>query len=320
MASAKAQQRRRPGRRGGAGPAVEGGRGGFDGAVDVGRRPTPPPRPSARRWRGRSPRRCGRRARPPTSPPMKLDGSAGRCRVTGCALLAPDRRRTAASSPRRRGRARDSVARVRSVDSLPSPQRASSSLRQGSSLVGVVGIRPAEAYGIGGRSVPRRAGRAPGAMYGSTERGSVELDGVTKRFGATVAVDRTSTSRSEPGEFLSLLGPSGCGKTTTLRMLAGFEQPDEGWIRISGEYVQRVPAAQARREHRLPALRAVPPHDGGRERRLRPAPAKARRPSHRAPQGGRGARDGEDDASWPTASPASSPVASSSASPWPAPS
>ena len=43
------------------------------------------------------------------------------------------------------------------------------------------------------------------------------------------------------GEFLSLLGPSGCGKTTTLRMLAGFEQPDEGFVRISGEYVQGVP-------------------------------------------------------------------------------
>jgi len=41
---------------------------------------------------------------------------------------------------------------------------------------------------------------------------------------------------------MSLLGPSGCGKTTTLRMLAGFEQPDEGVIRISGAYVQDVPA------------------------------------------------------------------------------
>ena len=38
-----------------------------------------------------------------------------------------------------------------------------------------------------------------------------------------------------------MLGPSGCGKTTTLRMLAGFEQPDEGFIRISGEYVQGIP-------------------------------------------------------------------------------
>jgi spermidine/putrescine transport system ATP-binding protein len=71
-------------------------------------------------------------------------------------------------------------------------------------------------------------------------RGSVELTDVTKRFGSMVAVDKLNLT-VEPGEFLSLLGPSGCGKTTTLRMLAGFEQPDEGFIRISGEYVQGVP-------------------------------------------------------------------------------
>ena len=73
-----------------------------------------------------------------------------------------------------------------------------------------------------------------------SERGSVELTDVTKRFGTMVAVDRLNLE-VQPGEFLSLLGPSGCGKTTTLRMLAGFEQPDEGFIRISGEYVQGVP-------------------------------------------------------------------------------
>jgi spermidine/putrescine transport system ATP-binding protein len=70
--------------------------------------------------------------------------------------------------------------------------------------------------------------------------GSVELDSVTKRFGTMVAVD-TLNLLVKPGEFLSLLGPSGCGKTTTLRMLAGFEQPDEGFIRISGRYVQGIP-------------------------------------------------------------------------------
>ena len=77
-----------------------------------------------------------------------------------------------------------------------------------------------------------------------SERGAVELTDVTKRFGTMVAVDRLNLS-VEPGEFLSLLGPSGCGKTTTLRMLAGFEQPDEGFIRISGDYVQDAECAQA---------------------------------------------------------------------------
>jgi spermidine/putrescine transport system ATP-binding protein len=73
-----------------------------------------------------------------------------------------------------------------------------------------------------------------------SERGSVELIDVTKRFGAVVAVDAVNLA-IHPGEFVSLLGPSGCGKTTTLRMLAGFEQPDEGFIRVSGEFVQGVP-------------------------------------------------------------------------------
>ncbi len=73
-----------------------------------------------------------------------------------------------------------------------------------------------------------------------TERGSVELIGVTKRFGPMVAVDRLDL-HVRPAEFLSLLGPSGCGKTTTLRMLAGFEQPDEGRIRLNGREIQGVP-------------------------------------------------------------------------------
>ena len=73
-----------------------------------------------------------------------------------------------------------------------------------------------------------------------SERGSVELANVTKRYGDVVAVDSLNLE-IKSGEFLSLLGPSGCGKTTTLRMLAGFEQPDEGFVRISGEYVQGVP-------------------------------------------------------------------------------
>ncbi|WP_254822214.1 ABC transporter ATP-binding protein [Haloglomus halophilum] len=64
----------------------------------------------------------------------------------------------------------------------------------------------------------------------------LELDGVTKRFGDTVAVDDVSMTVSD-GELLTLLGPSGCGKTTTLRLLAGLERPDEGVIRLNGEPV-----------------------------------------------------------------------------------
>ena len=56
---------------------------------------------------------------------------------------------------------------------------------------------------------------------------------MTKRFGALTAVDAVSL-KVRKGEFLSLLGPSGCGKTTSLRLIAGFEQPDEGEILIGG--------------------------------------------------------------------------------------
>jgi ABC-type Fe3+/spermidine/putrescine transport system ATPase subunit len=57
---------------------------------------------------------------------------------------------------------------------------------------------------------------------------------VIKRFGATAAVDDV-TFAVGAGETISLLGPSGCGKTTTLRLIAGFEEPDEGIIEIAGE-------------------------------------------------------------------------------------
>ena len=55
-----------------------------------------------------------------------------------------------------------------------------------------------------------------------------------------------STSRSGQGEFFSLLGPSGCGKTTTLRMIAGFEQPDEGAIELDGGTCPRWRRTSAR--------------------------------------------------------------------------
>src|SRR6202008_1252710 len=70
--------------------------------------------------------------------------------------------------------------------------------------------------------------------------GDIRLEGVTKRFGATVAVDRL-TLEIEPGAFYALLGPSGCGKTTTLRMVGGFEDPTEGRVFLGGEDVTDRP-------------------------------------------------------------------------------
>jgi spermidine/putrescine transport system ATP-binding protein len=69
---------------------------------------------------------------------------------------------------------------------------------------------------------------------------AISFDRVTKRFGESVAVDDLNLE-IEKGEFFSLLGPSGCGKTTTLRMVAGFEQPNEGHIFLDGESVETVP-------------------------------------------------------------------------------
>jgi spermidine/putrescine transport system ATP-binding protein len=69
---------------------------------------------------------------------------------------------------------------------------------------------------------------------------AVELSAVTKRFGEFIAVDELTLDIYE-GEFFSLLGPSGCGKTTTLRMIAGFEEPTEGGISVGGDPMRGVP-------------------------------------------------------------------------------
>jgi putrescine transport system ATP-binding protein len=67
----------------------------------------------------------------------------------------------------------------------------------------------------------------------------LRIEGVTKRFGKFVAVDKLSLD-IRAGEFFALLGPSGCGKTTLLRMLAGFETPDEGKILLNGRDIAAV--------------------------------------------------------------------------------
>src|SRR6266513_3212296 len=67
----------------------------------------------------------------------------------------------------------------------------------------------------------------------------LRIDAAVKKFGGFRAVDRLSLD-IRAGEFFALLGPSGCGKTTLLRMLAGFETPDQGRILLNGRDIAQV--------------------------------------------------------------------------------
>ena len=69
---------------------------------------------------------------------------------------------------------------------------------------------------------------------------SIELDAVTKRFGAVEVISELSLTINS-GEFIAFLGPSGCGKSTLLRMIAGLESVNSGEIRIGGERVDHLP-------------------------------------------------------------------------------
>ncbi len=73
----------------------------------------------------------------------------------------------------------------------------------------------------------------------NSQAARVVLEGVSKRFGQTVAVDTVSLT-IEPGELVTLLGPSGCGKTTTLRIVAGLETATSGRVFISGKDVSQL--------------------------------------------------------------------------------
>ncbi len=73
----------------------------------------------------------------------------------------------------------------------------------------------------------------------ATEMPLLRIDAVVKKFGTFRAVDRLSLD-IRSGEFFALLGPSGCGKTTLLRMLAGFETPDQGRILLNGKDIAQV--------------------------------------------------------------------------------
>jgi ABC-type glutathione transport system ATPase component len=92
--------------------------------------------------------------------------------------------------------------------------------------------------GVAKRGDRMRRGFAPWADPGI--RPLVRFEKVSKRFGPVAAVDGLSLEIYE-GEFFALLGPSGCGKTTLLRMLAGFEPPDQGRVLLGDDDIGRVP-------------------------------------------------------------------------------
>jgi spermidine/putrescine transport system ATP-binding protein len=80
-------------------------------------------------------------------------------------------------------------------------------------------------------------------MTDAAAKGEIRIESVTKVFGALKAVDDVSFD-IPGGEFFSMLGPSGCGKTTTLRMIAGFEEPTSGRVILEGQDVSYVPPAK----------------------------------------------------------------------------
>ena len=100
----------------------------------------------------------------------------------------------------------------------------------------------------------------------------VQLIGVTKRFGSVTAVNSIDLEVYR-GEFLSVIGPSGCGKTTTMRLVAGLDQPDAGQILIRGAPNGRRAAVSTQRRPRLSIVCPVPAPQCAGERRLRPAHA-----------------------------------------------
>ena len=114
---------------------------------------------------------------------------------------------------------------------------------------------------------------------------AIRLADVTKDFASRhgdVAAVRGLSLAIEQGEFFSLLGPSGCGKTTTLRMIAGFEEPSRGQILLYGTDVTGVPPNKRDVNMVFQSYALFPHMDRAGERGLR-APPQAVSPGARSP-------------------------------------
>ena len=165
--------------------------------------------------------------------------------------------RQQADLPRRRDARRRRWTSCRSTTVSRSSTKESGPVSQ---VVESTGPDPVPADGAGAPEDPSFAG--------------LRLRQVTKSFAAFHAVKDLDLDIPQ-GSFFALLGPSGCGKTTTLRMVAGLEQPTSGTITLAGKDITTDRAVPPAGEHRLPELRALPAPRHLRERRLRAAPAPA---------------------------------------------
>src|SRR5499427_4923331 len=106
----------------------------------------------------------------------------------------------------------------------------------------LAGTEPRATPGPG--AVRKDTANPGGAAGQGTPVAAIELSGVVKEFrarGEVITAVRGIDLEIREGEFFSLLGPSGCGKTTTMRMIAGFEEPTQGVIRLHGQDVTNVP-------------------------------------------------------------------------------
>ena len=121
-----------------------------------------------------------------------------------------------------------------------------------------------------GMALRRPARRHPPPLNTMEPPMQIEIEDIAKEFGPTTALHPVSLSIPS-GALVALLGPSGSGKTTLLRILGRARVPDPGPGALRQPGRHRHDRAGAPRRLRVPALRALPPHDGVREHRLRPA-------------------------------------------------